>query len=35
MTEALPVEILKDTKAEEVKEAAEKLKAAGATVEVK
>ena len=35
MTEALPVEILKDEKAEEVKEAAEKLKKAGATVEVK
>lgn len=35
MTEALPAEILKDVKAEEVKEAAEKLKAAGATVEVK
>jgi len=35
MTEALPVEILKDTKAEEVKEAAEKLKTAGASVEVK
>jgi len=35
MTEATPAEILKDTKAEEVKEAAEKLKAAGATVETK
>jgi large subunit ribosomal protein L7/L12 len=35
MTEAVPAEILKDTKAEEVKEAAEKLKAAGATVEIK
>jgi large subunit ribosomal protein L7/L12 len=35
MTEQVPAEILKDTKAEEVKEASEKLKAAGATVEVK
>lgn len=35
MTENLPAEIIKDGKAEEVKEAAEKLKAAGATVEVK
>lgn len=35
MTENLPAEILKDVKPEEVKEAAEKLKAAGATVEVK
>lgn len=35
MTENLPAEILKDAKPEEVKEAAEKLKAAGATVEVK
>lgn len=35
MTEQLPAEIIKDGKAEEVKEAAEKLKAAGATVEVK
>ena len=35
MTEACPVEILKDTKAEDVKSAADKLKAAGATVEVK
>jgi len=35
MTEAVPAEILKDTKAEEVKAAAEKLKAAGATVEAK
>ena len=35
MTEATPVEILKDVKAEEAKEAAEKLKAAGATVELK
>ena len=35
MTENLPAEILKDAKAEEVKEAAEKLKAAGATVEIK
>jgi large subunit ribosomal protein L7/L12 len=35
MTEATPVEILKDAKAEEAKSAAEKLKAAGATVELK
>lgn len=35
MTEQLPTDIIKDGKAEEVKEAAEKLKAAGATVEVK
>ncbi len=35
MTENVPVEILKDAKAEEAKEAAEKLKAAGATVELK
>lgn len=35
MTENLPAEIIKDGKPEEVKEAAEKLKAAGATVEVK
>lgn len=35
MTEAVPVEILKGAKPEEVKEAAEKLKAAGATVELK
>jgi len=35
MTEAVPAEILKDTKAEEIKAAAEKLKAAGATVEAK
>jgi len=35
MTENLPAEILKDAKAEEAKEAAEKLKAAGATVEIK
>jgi len=35
MTEACPVEILKDTKAEDVKSAADKLKVAGATVEVK
>ena len=35
MTEGVPVEILKDTKAEEVKTASEKLTAAGATVEVK
>lgn len=35
MTEQLPAEIVKDAKAEEAKEAAEKLKAAGATVELK
>jgi len=35
MTENTPAEILKDVKAEEAKEAAEKLKAAGATVELK
>lgn len=35
MTETLPVEVLKDAKAEDAKIAVEKLKAAGATVEVK
>ena len=35
MTEATPVEIVKDVKPEEAKAAAEKLKAAGATVEMK
>ena len=35
MTEQVPTEIIKDGKADEVKEAAEKLKAAGAQVEVK
>jgi large subunit ribosomal protein L7/L12 len=35
MTENLPAEILKEVKAEEAKEAADKLKAAGATVELK
>jgi large subunit ribosomal protein L7/L12 len=35
MTEALPVEILKDAKPEDAKSASEKLKAAGATVELK
>lgn len=35
MTEALPAEILKDAKADDAKEAAEKLKAAGCTVELK
>ena len=35
MTENVPAEILKDAKAEDAKEAAEKLKAAGATVELK
>ena len=35
MTEQTPVDVLKDAKAEEAKEASEKLKAAGATVELK
>lgn len=35
MTEALPADIVKDAKAEEAKAAADKLKAAGATVELK
>ncbi len=35
MTENLPAEVLKDAKPEEAKEAMEKLKAAGATVELK
>ena len=35
MTEATPAEVLKDAKAEDAKSAVEKLKAAGATVEVK
>ncbi len=35
MTENVPAEILKDAKADDVKAAAEKLKAAGATVEIK
>jgi len=35
MTEAVPAEVLKDAKAEDAKAAAEKLKAAGATVELK
>lgn len=35
MTEAVPAEILKDAKAEDAKAAADKLKAAGATVELK
>jgi large subunit ribosomal protein L7/L12 len=35
MTENVPAEILKDAKAEDVKAASEKLKAAGATVEIK
>lgn len=35
MTEAVPAEILKDAKAEDAASAAEKLKAAGATVELK
>lgn len=35
MTEATPAEVLKDAKAEDVKSASEKLKIAGATVELK
>ncbi|HKB88520.1 MAG TPA: 50S ribosomal protein L7/L12 [Patescibacteria group bacterium] len=35
MTEAVPAEVLKDAKPDEVKNAADKLKAAGATVELK
>lgn len=35
MTEAVPVDVVKDVKAEVAKEASDKLKAAGATVEVK
>jgi large subunit ribosomal protein L7/L12 len=35
MTEQLPAEVMKDGKTEDAKSAAEKLKAAGATVEVK
>ena len=35
MTEKLPAEILKDAKSEDAKAAADKLKAAGATVELK
>lgn len=35
MTEAVPAEVLKDAKAEDANEAAEKLKTAGATVELK
>lgn len=35
MTDQVPAEIIKDGKAEEVKAAAEKLKAAGATVDLK
>jgi large subunit ribosomal protein L7/L12 len=35
MTEACPAEVLKDAKAEDAKVAADKLKAAGATVELK
>ena len=35
MTETLPAEVIKDAKAEDVKSASEKLKAAGATVELK
>jgi large subunit ribosomal protein L7/L12 len=35
MTEQVPTEILKDVKAEEAKDAAEKLKLAGASVELK
>lgn len=35
MTETLPAEVLKDAKAEDAKSASEKLKVAGATVELK
>jgi large subunit ribosomal protein L7/L12 len=35
MTETVPAEVLKDAKAEDAKGAADKLKAAGATVELK
>src|SRR3990170_8421480 len=35
MTEQVPAEVLKDAKAEDAKAASEKLKAAGATVELK
>lgn len=35
MTENLPAEVIKDGKPDDVKAGAEKLKAAGATVEVK
>jgi len=35
LTEAVPAEILKDAKAEDAKSASDKLKAAGATVELK
>ena len=35
MTETVPAEVLKDAKAEDAKSASEKLKAAGATVELK
>jgi ribosomal protein L7/L12 len=35
MTETVPAEILKEAKAEDAKSAEEKLKAAGATVELK
>ncbi len=35
MTEKLPAEVIKDAKAEDVKSASEKLKAAGATIELK
>jgi len=35
MTETVPAEVLKDAKAEDVKAAADKLKAAGASVELK
>jgi len=35
MTEAVPAEVLKDAKVEDAKSAEEKLKAAGATVELK
>lgn len=35
MTETVPAEVLKEVKAEEAKSAADKLKAAGATIELK
>jgi hypothetical protein len=35
MTENLPAEVLKDAKAEDAKAAADKLKSAGAVVELK
>ena len=35
LTESVPAEVLKDAKVEDAKSAEEKLKAAGATVELK